>query len=208
MKEKSEYLQDIRTIKDMMNKSTRFISLSGLSGILTGIYALISAFIAYKYFYGNTFDYKEMVSNFDGFHQIPLLFLGLGTIVLSIGTGLILSLKKAKKMGLSFFDKTAKQLFFHLAIPLITGGIVCLILLFLRDPNSLINSMTLIFYGLALVNASKYTYNDVLYLGICEIVLGIISLFWIGLGLLFWAIGFGVLHIVYGTIMYYKYERK
>ena len=66
---------------------------------------------------------------------------------------------------------------------------------------------SLIFYGLALVNASKYTLTDIRYLGYCEIVLGLVNMFYIGKGLYFWAAGFGVLHIIYGAIMWCKYER-
>jgi uncharacterized membrane protein HdeD (DUF308 family) len=68
-------------------------------------------------------------------------------------------------------------------------------------------SATLVFYGLALINASKYTVRDVFYLGICEIVLGVLSMFLTGFTLLFWALGFGILHILYGTIMYFKYDK-
>ncbi|MGE5429024.1 MAG: hypothetical protein ACM3O8_14110, partial [Methylococcaceae bacterium] len=65
----------------------------------------------------------------------------------------------------------------------------------------------LIFYGLALVNAGKFTLSEVHYLGITEIVLGLMAAVFINWGLLFWALGFGVMHIVYGMMMYYKYER-
>ena len=65
----------------------------------------------------------------------------------------------------------------------------------------------LVFYGLALVNASKYTLTDIRYLGYCEIIVGLLNMQWIGQGLYFWAFGFGVLHIVYGILMWWKYER-
>jgi hypothetical protein len=66
---------------------------------------------------------------------------------------------------------------------------------------------TLVFYGLALVNGSKYTLNDIRNIGYLEAGLGVVSMFVPGYGLWFWALGFGVLHIVYGVTMYYKYER-
>ena len=57
------------------------------------------------------------------------------------------------------------------------------------------------------VNASKYTLNDIRYLGLTEIFLGLVALVFLEYSLLFWAIGFGLVHIIYGIVMYYKYER-
>jgi len=64
----------------------------------------------------------------------------------------------------------------------------------------------LIFYGLALVDAGKFTYGEVFYLGILEIITGLVSAFFPSLGLFFWIFGFGVLHVIYGLVMYRKYE--
>ena len=103
------------------------------------------------------------------------------------------------------WDATSRRLLTSFAIPLIAGGIFCLAMLF-HGMFVFIAPATLIFYGLALVNASKYTFTDVQYLGYLEILLGLISLFFLGWGLLFWTIGFGVLHIVYGLVMHRKYK--
>jgi len=93
-----------------------------------------------------------------------------------------------------------------MATPLIAGGIVIIVCIF-RGYFELISPLSLIFYGLALISASSYTFNDVKYLGLCEVVLGLTAACLPGYGLLFWAIGFGVLHIVYGSMMYFKYDR-
>ena len=115
-------------------------------------------------------------------------------------------MRKAKRKGLPVWDSTAKRLLLNLLIPLATGGLFCLVLLYHRQVG-MIAPATLIFYGLALLNASKYTLNDIRYLGILEIIIGLIASVYIGYGLLFWAVGFGVLHIVYGIVMYSKYEK-
>jgi hypothetical protein len=92
-----------------------------------------------------------------------------------------------------------------LAIPLVTGGIFILIML-----NSghfgLAAPACLIFYGLALIQASTNTVDEIRYLGYSEILLGLISAMLPGYGLIFWSLGFGVLHIVYGAIMHNKYD--
>ena len=127
-------------------------------------------------------------------------------MVASIVVGLILTWRSAKKNGQTIWDATAKRMLINLMIPLVTGGFFCMILL-MHGLIGLVAPVTLIFYGLALINGSKYTLDDIRYLGICEIILGLLASIFIGYGLLFWAIGFGVLHIVYGMLMYNKYER-
>ena len=91
-------------------------------------------------------------------------------------------------------------------IPLTAGGIFIVILL-MRGFYDIVAPASLLFYGLALINASKYTLSDVRYLGMCEVVLGLMAAFFAGYGLIFWAMGFGVLHVFYGVSMYIKYER-
>jgi hypothetical protein len=103
------------------------------------------------------------------------------------------------------WDHTSKKLLLNLLIPLAAGGMFVLGLLHYDDWRFVVPA-TLVFYGLALVNASKYTVSDIRYLGFLEIALGILGMWYIGYGLYFWAIGFGLLHIIYGLIMWWKYE--
>lgn len=138
-----------------------------------------------------------------------LLFLLLDSIIvliLAVASATFFTIRNARKKGIPIWDKTAKRLLINILIPLVAGGLFCLILLY-HGQIYLIAPATLLFYGLALLNAGKYTLNDVRYLGICEIILGLIASVFIGYGLIFWAFGFGVLHIIYGTVMYYKYEK-
>ena len=203
-----DYLKDISEIKDLMNKSSRFISLSGLSGILAGIYALIGSYFAN----GIIQNIRGTKGGFErfrvAFNAVDSLFLIAFTVIfLATTTGIILTHRKAKSKGEKFWGNSSKRLLFHFFIPLVTGGIFCLTLV-QYDYYFLIAPATLIFYGLACVNASKYTFGDILYLGISNIILGIIATQFVGYGIYFWAVGFGVFHILYGSIMYFKYERK
>jgi len=104
------------------------------------------------------------------------------------------------------WDNAAKRTVEALLTPLVIGGVLILILLY-RELYFIISPLTLIFYGLALVNASKFTLGDVKYLGLSQAVLGLTCALYPGYGLYFWALGFGILHIVYGTIMHYKYDK-
>lgn len=211
MKEK-QIQDDLASIRSLMERSSKFISLSGLSGILAGIYALIGAGVAYYELYIGIGTHRfnphfRIIENIeDSFLLFTLLLIALAVLLASILTGFILTARKAKKKGQPIWGNTSRALMFNMALPLVSGGLLILILLF-RNYYGIVSPASLIFYGLALVAASNFTYKDVRYLGICEIVLGLIAACLPGYGLLFWAIGFGVLHIVYGSMMYFKYDR-
>jgi uncharacterized iron-regulated membrane protein len=197
------YLKDIQDIRKMMDRSAQFLSLSGLSGIMAGIYALAGAGVA-KYIYNlNSGRYIS----FESKPFMALVGIALTVLLLSVGTALILSSRKAKKNGETLWNSTSKRLAANFMIPLLTGGIFAL-LLANGNHYGLIAPVTLIFYGLACVNASKYTLRDVRYLGITIIIIGLVATYSTGYGLEFWALGFGVCHILYGSIMYFKYDRK
>lgn len=205
---KKDYLQDISEIKNIMNRSSRFISLSGFSGILAGIYALIGAYLANKLLktYVNTNNRGVYNSEMDiafSFIQIQLIIIALVVAIVSIITAYILTKRKAAKQGEKIWDTTIKRLLANFMIPLITGAVFSLSMLY-QGFYGFVAPATLIFYGLALVNASKFTVGNVKYLGISQIILGLIAMNYIGFGLYFWAIGFGIFHIIYGVIMYFK----
>jgi hypothetical protein len=208
----NEHLEALTEIRSMMERSSRFISLSGLSGVFAGIYALIGAGAAYCYLHlgFSSSNYYEYAYSSDGSSKkdfFTFFFTDAGLVLFaSILTGYILTSRKAKKAGQKIVDKTALRLAINLFIPLIAGGVFCLSLLSHKQVG-LIAPCMLLFYGLALINASKYTLDDIRYLGLCQVGLGLLSSYFIGYGLLFWALGFGVLHIVYGISMYNKYER-
>ncbi len=198
-----KYLQDISDIKNMMNKSTQFISLSGFAGIIAGVYALIGAFVANQLIQSN--DNYIITLESTTFKLIVLT--AFIVLLLSIATAVLLTVGKAKKEGETVWNSASKRLLVNFLIPLVTGGIFALLLL-RNGSYGLIAPVTLIFYGLACVNASKYTLRDVRYLGITIIVLGLIATEFSGYALEFWALGFGVCHILYGSIMYFKYDRS
>lgn len=214
--ESSKYLEDIASIKTMMSKSSRFMSLSGLSGILAGVYALIAAIIAHyliqghiQLFASSREDFLNLILRIFATAELAgnLIILFLVTLLLAIGTGIILTYKKAARNKESIWDSSSKRLIANFAIPLVAGGIFSIVLI-QYGIIGLIAPATLIFYGLALVNASKYTLGDIKYLGLANVIIGLFATQFIGYGLYFWALGFGVFHIIYGVIMYNKYDRR
>jgi len=204
-------LDQLSQIHNMMEQSSRFISLSGLSGIIAGITALCGSLYAYwTISNAATRDNPSMVRlNMHTInHEVikELMLAGVIMIVVAIGFGILLTIKKASKKGQRLWSKTSQRLLINLSIPLVTGGLFTLVLI-KHELFGLVAPTTLLFYGLALINASKYTLHDIRYLGVFEIILGLISSYFIGYGLLFWALGFGLLHIIYGASMYLKYDR-
>ncbi len=201
--ESKDYLKDISEIKDLMNKSSRFISLSGLSGIMAGIYALIGAAIAYWL----VSKYSRGTLMLDG-TVFKLVMLDLFLIALfSVVTGVILTTKKARKNGANIWDASSRRLVINFLIPLVAGGIYILIILN-QQKYGQTGALMLLFYGLALVNASKYSIGDIRYLGFIQIFLGLICALYPGYGFWLWVMGFGIMHIVYGTWMHFKYDLK
>lgn len=207
MKEIKEYEKDLASIRNIMERHAKFISLSGLSGVLAGVYALIGAVAAYYivHYPISPFNYR-IYSAADPDKLWKLLLVAALVLVASLGTGLYLSNKKAKKHGLNLWSSASQRLLINMAIPLVTGGLFILIVLF-NGHYGLAAPASLIFYGLALFQGSNNTYDEIRYLGFSEIVIGLTSAVYPGYGLIFWAIGFGILHIIYGTVMYNKYDK-
>jgi hypothetical protein len=185
--------QDLKEIRKLMERSTRFISLSGLSGILAGIYALVAV--------GLVKSYLLPKGATDLITLTALVVLGF-----SLATATLLSKRRAHKQGIQILNSTVQLLLFHLLTPLLIGGILSLILLE-KNQVELIAPIQLIFYGLALVNASKYTAPYVQTLGFIEIFIGLLAAYFSTYSLEFWGIGFGVVHILYSSIVYWKYEK-
>lgn len=209
--EKDRIHEDLSSIRNMMERSSRFISLSGLSGILAGIYALAGAAYVFLFIYDQhavvpdqTYRIPETPNTHH--HIVTLITVALIVLVLSVGTGILLTIRKAKRTGQQVWGKTSRALIFNMLLPLLTGGAVILIFIS-RGYIGIIAPTCLIFYGLALVGASHYTFTDVRYLGVIEIIIGLITALYPGYGLIFWSVGFGVMHIIYGSVMYLKYDR-
>jgi len=200
MKEEQDYIQDIAEIRSMMERSTKFLSLSGWAGVMAGIYALAGAWIAYHFY---SFNPNKIVYTSPDLSRV--IFLAVLVLILAIGTAVFLSWKKAHKRGEKIWNATSRRLLINMTIPLLAGGFLIFILL-AKGFVGLLAPLTLLFYGLAVYNASNFTYGEMKFLGLIQIGLGLISSYFIVYGLLLWALGFGVVHIFYGTYMHFKYD--
>lgn len=205
MKDKQDYIRDLEEIRSMMERSSRFLTLSGWAGIMAGIYALAGAYLAYTVFDFNPGKIVYSAENLPGDLSMVLL-MAILVLLLALGTAILLSHNKAVKKGENIWNAASRQLLANMAVPLAAGGILILVLIS-KDLIGLIMPLTLLFYGLALYSAGKFTYTEVKFLGLVQITLGIIAACFINYSLILWAVGFGFVHILYGVYMYFRYER-
>jgi hypothetical protein len=203
--------EDIQAIREIMERSSKFLSLSGLAGIFAGVCALIGAAVAWFFIFDSgQVQYHEYMQSAIGSTKSDIGFYLALDAMLVLAFALLgavyFSFRKAKKAGQHFWTNSTRRLLFHLMLPLVSGGIIIIILIF-RNKLDMVVPFMLVFYGLALVNAGKFTFGEIHYLGLTQIVLGILAAVFINYGLLLWTIGFGLMHIVYGTVMFYRHER-
>jgi len=196
--------KELAEIKSMMERSTRFLSLSGLSGVLAGVYALLGAALAFYWIYIPNGSPES--TNLPNSLLLNLMIVGLVVMLLAVGTAWLFSQKKSKRISQKIWTPSGKRFILSLFIPVAVGGLFCVALIF-HEYFLLIVPATLVFYGLGLVNASQFTLSEIKYLGYCQLLLGLISAFLTDYGLIIWVLGFGVMHIIYGTLMHLKYDR-
>lgn len=210
--EENKHLEDLKEIRKMMENSSKFLSLSGLSGVIIGVFALIGIGVAWKLisnFQSKIIHYS--ITNKLAEKQLELdlyLFItAISVLILALVFGFLFTYLKAKKKGYKLNSPISYKLFWSLVIPLALGGFFTISLYFQGYYFLLIPAM-LIFYGFSLLNGSKYVQSDIKYLGYSEIILGVLASYFYLYGHFFWAFGFGFLHIFYGLIMYFKYDKK
>ncbi len=206
MENKQELSNTLEDIKQIMERSSRFISLSGLSGIAAGICALIGALFAYNFLNESNYSVAEG-TDMNGEVKNYLFLIATITFVAAFISAFAFTYVRSKKNHIPIWGVTARRLMINVSMPMIVGGIFILKLVEANAYNFVVPGC-LIFYGLAIVNASKYTLPETRYLGYCLTLLGITNLWFINYGLFFWIIGFGIFHIIYGAGMWWKYEKS
>jgi hypothetical protein len=213
MKSPQEQLDAIQDMRKLMERSSRFLSLSGLSGVAIGIFALMGTTVLYLKLDLHPLEkgYQSLLATTTPSLSNELFqFIILDAFIVliaSLSAGTIMSMNRSKKLNQPSWDPAAKRLVINLMIPLVAGGLLCLIFI-QKGELAYLAPITLLFYGLALVNASKYTVDEIRNLGIIEIALGLIAFWQLEFALLIWGIGFGILHIIYGMFIHTKHQKQ
>jgi hypothetical protein len=210
MNQSDQHLEDIKVIKKIMEESSRFLSLSGLSGIVAGLLALAGAVVANLIITGTSMSEEWYSVPFTadpaGHRAVMLLFADMvAVLVLSLAAAIFFSSRKARKSGHNAWTPVTRRMLASLLLPLVTGGLFILITLS-RVPANITVASTLIFYGLAVISAGKFTFGEIHWLGVLEVITGLICLLLSQWSVLIWAIGFGVIHIGYGLFMHLRYK--
>lgn len=206
MNKEQDYIKDIAEMRALMERSTKFLSLSGMAGVLAGIYALLGAYIAHQLWGFPSGQLSGPAAPFAPANLSKILVTGATVLILAVLTAIVLSWKNAKKRKERLWNPVSRQLAGYMLVPLVSGGLLILICIS-KGLTGLILPLTLLFYGLALYGAGKFTYREIKSLGLIQILLGLLSACFESYALLLWALGFGLLHIIYGIYMHYRHER-
>ena len=181
-----------------MQQNSSYFSLSGLSGILVGIYGLLTVYMVHML----TSTYGD---GFDGSSQLPIALLEIGILVLAVVMILVALItlrirakRSAKKHNEKLWSPFSKKLRFHTLILLLLF-IVILAVVANKGYYSIITPLMLLLYGIFLLNLSRLV-GRLRYLAFAELILATIAYFIYDKELLFLGLGFGIFHIIYGIV--------
>ncbi len=199
----NQYSDDLAHIRSMMERSSRFLSLSGWAGIIPGLLALAGLAAAAWLIKASKLT-NGYTSTIDQNHPLilQLTAIALAVLLLSIFSSWYMCMRKARLDHQSVWTPAIRNMLLHFSIPLFAGAIIAG-WIYEKEQWELLSPVLLSFYGLALVLVSQFTLRSVFWLGIVEITLSIPA------GITGWdlpvlALGFGMAHIVYGIMMFNK----
>lgn len=207
MNKANQHLESINEIRSIMERSTTFVSLTGLSGVMAGLYGILT-FVIVSYKLDSMILDSNTIFRMITERELQLFLVVVAAVSLSVTllTALGLTIRKAGKRGLGVWDSVSRRFALHLFLPLGAGGLFTIALAY-HGQLQLVCPAMLLFFGLALLSAARYVQMDMLWLSLIEICLGLAASFWYESGLIFWGVGFGLATLLYGILMYFKYER-
>ncbi|HEY4539305.1 MAG TPA: hypothetical protein VIG94_04750 [Faecalibacter sp.] len=197
--------EQLEEIKSMMQKTTKFSSINGWSGIWVGIIGLVASYLVYSIILESSFQWHGLAP--DESRDAKLAFMLIITLIVACSGGVYFIAKKSKRNGESFINSVTKRILIRFLTILGIGGLVCG-LLYYHLSFVYVAPSTLLFYGLALLYIERDTIKELKYLAFVEIILGLLAFYFIYNGLLFWTIGFGIVHLFFGVFLVNKYKDK
>ena len=175
---------DLRFIRDTMERSAAFTAVSGWGYILLGLTAIAAAWLA-----------ARQVSDF------AWLRLWLAEGLVAVAIGLLSCTWKANRRGLPLFSGPARKVALGLAPPLVAGAFLTF-LLFRAGLPSALPATWLLLYGAGIMTGGAFSVAIVPVMGFCFMLLGGLAVLSpVAWGNWFLAAGFGGLHIVFGLII-------
>lgn len=179
-----DVFEDLRFIRDTMERSAAFTAVSGWGTVLLGSTALAAAWLA-----------AQQISPFGW------LRVWLAEGLLAVAIGLLACTWKANRRGLPLFSGPARKVALGLAPPLVAGAFLTF-LLFRTGLQSALPATWLLLYGAGIMTGGSFSVQIVPVMGLCFMLLGGLTVLgptaW---GNWFLAAGFGGLHIVFGFLI-------
>jgi len=208
--EHQKHLENLSELKSILSKNTRFLSFSGLSGVIAGITALAGEYLFYNLYlatFSSSSNYADVRNLADMKLFYSALLIALSIIGISVIVGVILARKKIRMQGSTVNRDLLKNTLIHILVPILVGGAICFVASF-TDHFIYIPAFLLIFYGLGLFNGSRFSFDDLKIVGLVFMGLGLITYAYPNLSMWTWGLGFGVGHILYGLRVYFVHDRK
>jgi len=180
-----------------MAQGISYFSLRGFSGILLGIYGLLTVYILDVL----TSSYGD---GFGGSSQLPIALLEMGImglVIVMIGISLLTlwwrARRRVKKHAEIGWNLLSKKLRFQ-TLMLLLFFIVLLIVIANQGYYSLVTPLSLFLYGVLLLNTNRLSNTKIKYIGFAMILLAILSYTINDKELIFLGIGFGLFPVLYG----------
>lgn len=213
MKEQ-EIQETLSDIRNMMERSQKVLFLDGTAGIVAAVWALLGAVAVSLVLYGTVSPlwgaWINPIRNSDWSTFFIVAIICAAVFCAAFLTVWLMSKRRAERDGMEFkLDAGTRRLLGNFFTAMVVGGLVCLTPLF-NGLWNMVPGYMLLFYGLALVLISPIAFKISItkYFGYTEIMLGIAALALAPLGIMFWTIGFCILHLVWGIWFKIWFDRK
>ncbi len=181
-------MENLRYIREAMERSTSFTAVPGGGGILIGLTALIAAGLA---------------ETIPGEHRWMVVWGWELPLALFIG-GVSMK-RKARQANLKLMTGPGRKFVLSLAPPLIAGALISFALARV-DSVEVLPGIWLLLYGAGVVTGGAFSVRVVPVMGFCFMSIGAVALFVSpDYGNLLMASGFGITHIVFGVIIARRY---
>ena len=177
-------VEDLRFIRDTMERSAAFTAVSGWGQVVLGVTASAAAVLAAR-------------------QATPFAWLRvwLAEGLLAVAIGLVACFRKANRNGLPLFSGPARKVALGLAPPLVAGAFLTF-LLFRLGLQAALPASWLLLYGAGIMTGGAFSVSIVPVMGLCFMLLGGLAVLGPGAwGNWFLAAGFGGLHIVFGFLI-------
>ncbi|HEX6639713.1 MAG TPA: hypothetical protein VF215_01300 [Thermoanaerobaculia bacterium] len=181
-------LNNLRYIRDAMERASAFTSIPGWGGVAVGVTAIVASILAGR----------------AGLSRTWMLIWLSEAVVAALIAGITM-IRKAARSDVSFRGAPARRFFISYFAPIAAGAMLT-ILLAIHGFHAALPATWLLLYGASFISSGAYSIPVVPVMGICFMLLGIAACFvpFAAANALL-GVGFGGLHVVFGWIIATRY---